>query len=115
VQPGDRLTSKEVQVATLVWQGLTSKDIAGVIGTSEQVVKNQESPAHDLRQAGRLDPAGTGPLRRFAWRRYLAYIAVNSHQLNPPAGEEDTASQTVILPRSASKSCRRYQGLLRQR
>ena len=56
MQPGDRLTSKEVQVATLVWQGLTSKDIAGVIGTSEQVVKNQESPAHDLRQVGRLDP-----------------------------------------------------------
>ena len=40
MQPRDRLTSKEVQVATLVWQGLTNKDIAGVIGTSEQVVKN---------------------------------------------------------------------------
>jgi len=40
MQPGDRLTSKEVQVATLVWQGLTNKDIASVIGTSEQVVKN---------------------------------------------------------------------------
>jgi len=40
MQPRDRLTSREVQVATLVWQGLTNKDIAGVIGTSEQVVKN---------------------------------------------------------------------------
>ena len=39
MQPGDRLTSSEVQVATLVWQGLTSKDIAGVIGTSEQAVR----------------------------------------------------------------------------
>jgi DNA-binding CsgD family transcriptional regulator len=40
MQPRDRLTAKEIQVATLVWQGLTNKDIAGVLGTSEQVVKN---------------------------------------------------------------------------
>jgi len=40
MQPRDRLTAKEIQVATLVWQGLTNKDIAQVLGTSEQVVKN---------------------------------------------------------------------------
>jgi DNA-binding CsgD family transcriptional regulator len=40
MQPRDRLTIKEVQVASLVWQGLTNKDIASVLGTSEQVVKN---------------------------------------------------------------------------
>ncbi len=40
MQPRDRLTVKEVQVATLVWQGLTNKDIARVLLTSEQVVKN---------------------------------------------------------------------------
>jgi DNA-binding CsgD family transcriptional regulator len=40
MQPRDRLTAKEVQVATLVWQGLTNKDIARVLSTSEQVVKN---------------------------------------------------------------------------
>jgi len=40
MQPRDRLTAKEIQVATLVWQGLTIKDIANVLGTSEQVVKN---------------------------------------------------------------------------
>ena len=38
--PRDRLTAKEIQVATLVWQGLTNKDIARVLITSEQVVKN---------------------------------------------------------------------------
>ncbi|MGB7640545.1 MAG: helix-turn-helix transcriptional regulator [Terriglobales bacterium] len=27
-------------MASLVWQGLTNKDIAAVLGTSEQVVKN---------------------------------------------------------------------------
>jgi DNA-binding CsgD family transcriptional regulator len=40
MQPRDRLTAKEIQVATLVWQGLTNKDISQVLGTSEQVVKN---------------------------------------------------------------------------
>ena len=40
MQPRDRLTIKEIQVASLVWQGLTNKDIALVLKTSEQVVKN---------------------------------------------------------------------------
>jgi DNA-binding NarL/FixJ family response regulator len=40
MQPCDRLTVKEVQVATLVWEGLTNREIAVVIGTTEQVVKN---------------------------------------------------------------------------
>jgi DNA-binding CsgD family transcriptional regulator len=40
MQPRDRLSAKEIQVATLVWQGLTNKDIAAVLTTSEQVVKN---------------------------------------------------------------------------
>jgi DNA-binding CsgD family transcriptional regulator len=47
MQPRDRLTAKEIQVATLVWQGLTNKDIAGVLGTSEQVVKNYLRTAFD--------------------------------------------------------------------
>ena len=38
--PRDRLSAKEIQVATLVWQGLTNKDIASVLHSSEQVVKN---------------------------------------------------------------------------
>jgi len=40
MQPCDRLTTKEVQVATLVWQGLTNRQVARSIGTTEQVVKN---------------------------------------------------------------------------
>jgi DNA-binding CsgD family transcriptional regulator len=47
MQPRDRLTAKEVQVATLVWQGLTNKDIAGLLRTSEQVVKNYLRTAFD--------------------------------------------------------------------
>jgi len=40
MQPRHRLTAKEVWVATLVWQGLTNREIAGLVGTTEQVVKN---------------------------------------------------------------------------
>lgn len=40
MQPCQCLTAKETQVATLVWQGLTNRQIAKLIGTSEQVVKN---------------------------------------------------------------------------
>jgi DNA-binding CsgD family transcriptional regulator len=47
MQPRDRLTAKEIQVATLVWQGLTNKDIAGVLRTSEQVIKNYLRTAFD--------------------------------------------------------------------
>ena len=40
MQPCDHLTGKETQVASLVWEGLTNREIAQVIGTTEQVVKN---------------------------------------------------------------------------
>jgi len=38
--PSQLLTAKEVQVATLVWEGLTNREIGKVMGTSEQVIKN---------------------------------------------------------------------------
>jgi DNA-binding CsgD family transcriptional regulator len=47
MQPRDRLTTKEITIATLVWQGLTNKDIARVLCTSEQVVKNYLRTAFD--------------------------------------------------------------------
>jgi DNA-binding NarL/FixJ family response regulator len=33
MQPRDQLTRKEIQVATLVWEGLTNRGIAKVIAT----------------------------------------------------------------------------------
>jgi DNA-binding NarL/FixJ family response regulator len=39
-RPHECLTAKERQVATLVWQGLTNREIAKLVGTTEQVVKN---------------------------------------------------------------------------
>ena len=38
--PSQCLTPKEVQVAILVWQGLTNREIGKIIGTTEQVIKN---------------------------------------------------------------------------
>ena len=40
MQPRQQLTFKEVQVAILVWEGLTNRDIANRLATTEQVVKN---------------------------------------------------------------------------
>jgi len=40
MQPRERLTAKEVQVAGLVFEGRTNREIAESIGTTEQVVKN---------------------------------------------------------------------------
>jgi DNA-binding CsgD family transcriptional regulator len=40
MQPCDRLTVKEIQVALLVWEGQTNREIASVVGTTEQVIKN---------------------------------------------------------------------------
>ena len=45
--PRDRLTVKERLVASLVWEGLTNRDIADRIHTSEQVVKNHLRSAFD--------------------------------------------------------------------
>jgi len=40
MQPPERLSPKETQVAALVWEGQTNREIAKAIGTTEQVVKN---------------------------------------------------------------------------
>jgi DNA-binding NarL/FixJ family response regulator len=40
MQPCDQLTAREVQIAVLVWEGLTNREIARVVGTKEQVIKN---------------------------------------------------------------------------
>jgi DNA-binding NarL/FixJ family response regulator len=40
MQPQDGLTAKEVQVAMLVWEGLTNREIAQRMATTEQVIKN---------------------------------------------------------------------------
>ena len=62
--PRERLTPKEIQIAILVWQGLTNRGIGRIIGTSEQVIKNH------LRSA--LDKLGV-------WSRLELAMYVASH------------------------------------
>ena len=38
--PRECLTAKEIQIANLVWEGLTNREISRIIGTTEQVIKN---------------------------------------------------------------------------
>jgi two-component system nitrate/nitrite response regulator NarL len=40
VTPREKLTAREIQVATMVWEGLTNREIGNLMGTTEQVVKN---------------------------------------------------------------------------
>jgi DNA-binding NarL/FixJ family response regulator len=47
MQPRDQLTAKEIQVTTLVWEGLTNREIAKIVGTTEQVIKNYLRTAFD--------------------------------------------------------------------
>ena len=41
MSPRDQLNQREIQVATMVWEGKTNPEIAAVLGSTEQVVKNQ--------------------------------------------------------------------------
>jgi DNA-binding NarL/FixJ family response regulator len=47
MMPCERLTPKEIQVASLVWQGLTNREIGRLMGTTEQVIKNHLRSAFD--------------------------------------------------------------------
>jgi DNA-binding NarL/FixJ family response regulator len=38
--PRECLTPKEIQIAILVWEGLTNREIGRTVGTTEQVIKN---------------------------------------------------------------------------
>ncbi|MBA3915953.1 MAG: helix-turn-helix transcriptional regulator [Acidobacteriales bacterium] len=86
MQPRDRLTPREVQVATLVFEGQTNREIAGVIGTTEQVIKNYLRGIFDkIGVWGRLELAlyianhgGSG------WSHELGLLA---HPLQPAVAE----------------------------
>lgn len=75
--PRDRLTHKEIQVAQLVWQGLTNREISKLLRTTEQVIKNH------LR--GTFDKLGV-------WSRLELAMYIASHGgKNWPEGSEQTA------------------------
>lgn len=45
--PRERLTAKEIEIAVMVWQGLTNREIGKLLGTTEQVIKNHLRSAFD--------------------------------------------------------------------
>jgi DNA-binding NarL/FixJ family response regulator len=45
--PRERLTQKEIQIAILVWEGFTNREIGKLVGTTEQVIKNHLRSAFD--------------------------------------------------------------------
>jgi len=45
--PCEGLSPTEIQISTLVWEGLSNREIGEIVGTSEQVIKNHLSKAFD--------------------------------------------------------------------
>lgn len=63
--PRERLTPKEIQIAILVWEGMTNREIGRIIGTTEQVIKNHLRNTFDkLGVWSRLEPAMHGASQR---------------------------------------------------
>ena len=88
MQPCECLTTKEMQVATLVWEGLTNRQIAAIIGTSEQVVKNYLRSTFDkLGVWSRLELA-LYVVRQggAAWRDTRNMSSQSASQLDPRSG-----------------------------
>lgn len=83
MQPRDQLTAKEIQVSTLVWQGLTNREIAKIIGTTEQVVKNY------LRTA--FDKLGV-------WSRLELALYVASHGGTDWAAKRESSDESQAVP-----------------
>jgi DNA-binding NarL/FixJ family response regulator len=88
MQPCECLTPKEMQVATLVWEGLTNRQIAAIIGTSEQVVKNYLRTTFDkLGVWSRLELAlYVARQGGAAWRDTRTLSSPSTSQLNPSGG-----------------------------
>jgi len=84
MMPRELLTPKEVQVANLVWQGLTNREIGKIMATSEQVIKNH------LRSI--FDKLGV-------WSRLELAMYVASHggkSWPPPADRPDPISNLNV-------------------
>lgn len=82
--PRERLTPKEVQIAILVWQGMTNREIGKIIATTEQVIKNH------LRST--FDKLGV-------WSRLELAMYVASHGGSQwPQECERASSQTSEIP-----------------
>ncbi len=91
--PCDWLTEKEIHVAVLVWEGLTNREIATVLGTTEQMIKNYLRTTFDkLGVWSRLElalyVAGHGGVK---WRTEFV-LSVQSQPARPTAAGPEILS-----------------------
>jgi DNA-binding NarL/FixJ family response regulator len=89
MMPRERLTPREVQVATLVWEGLTNREIGKIVGTTEQVIKNHLRSTFDK----------LGVWSRLELAMYVASHGGRNWQANTEA-EETSNRSTVHQPAS---------------
>jgi len=89
MQPRDQLTAKEIQVSTLVWEGPTNREIAGIVGTTEQVVKNYVRTAFD---------------KLGVWSRLELALHVASHGGAEWASKRTAATEGGVSIRTESSS-----------
>jgi DNA-binding NarL/FixJ family response regulator len=82
--PREKLTTREIQVATMVWEGLTNREIGNLMNTTEQVIKNH------LRST--FDKLGV-------WSRLELAMYVASHGGKGWAGEPE---RPMLVSRSGS-------------
>lgn len=86
MSPREELNSREITVATMVWEGKTNPEIALLLETSEQVVKNR------LRSV--FDKLGV-------WSRLELALYVASHggakwEKSLQLGEPSTTGETIV-------------------
>ena len=103
MSPRDQLNLREVQVATMVWEGKTNPEIAAVLGSTE---RGKEPVAGNLRQIRGLEPAGIGAL--CGWARWSAVGGRAVSDTDWPHGIANAwrapASTSISPEESASRS-----------
>ena len=90
MKPRNLLTPREMNVAVLVWQGMTNRNIADALGTTEQVVKNYLRTIFDK----------LGVWSRLELALYVASHGGDSWRKEPSTKEElntEDASQSAMI------------------
>jgi DNA-binding CsgD family transcriptional regulator len=90
MSPREQLNSKEIRVATMVWEGHTNPEIAIRLGTTEQVIKNHLRSVFDkLGVWSRLELALYVACHGGAtWSEALSRSDPASTLKEPPPGEQ---------------------------
>jgi DNA-binding CsgD family transcriptional regulator len=97
MQPREQLTAKEAQVSLLVWEGLTNREIAQRLHTTEQVVKNY------LRNT--FDKLGV-------WSRLELAIYVAGHGGSKWADQMGFREQSAVMPEASQNGSTSHSGHL---